>query len=82
MNPLVAWGNLLEHMSGACDLGNATLHHDSPCGRPMHTVLSPSQKNIFQSGHKGGIPLPVLTQRLGLHPRPSSSLWAQKSLEM
>lgn len=82
MKPLAARRNWLEHTSGACDWGNATLHHDSPCGRPMHTVLSPLQKDIFQSGRKGGIPLPVLTQRLGLHPRPSSSLWAQKSLEM
>lgn len=62
MKPLVARRNLLEHTSGACDWGDATLHHDSPCGRPMHTVLSPSQKDIFsirtQRWHSSSCPDP------------------------
>ena len=72
---------LPEYSCKARGLGKATLDPDLPCSCPIHAVLSPSQ-DTFQPGHKGGIPPAVLTQRLELHPRPSSSLWAQQSLEM
>ena len=42
----------------------------------------PTTKRQFSIQYKGPIPLPMLTQRLGLHLRPCSSLWAQKSLDV
>ena len=65
----------------ARDLGNATLNHESLCGHPMRTVLSLPQKDSFQSNTKAPF-LFLCWLRLGLHLRPCSSLWAQKSLDV